>query len=75
MGWSSEFPKEAGCYWFYGVRNVRITTSQPKLLMTEACSTSNGISVVCDGDWMYPGQTKGKWKKMDTPDIPEDWNQ
>jgi len=75
--WSREFPKEEGCYWFYGYRYGKYDrpngeTVKPELMFMEVHRCANGFMYVASGQFMYESEVEeAHFMKVDLPKLPD----
>lgn len=69
--WTEEAPTEKGYYWFYGeVDPCEMYEDEYELRTVEVWGGKNTM-YVSEGRFIYPEKVKGKWKKLETPELPE----
>jgi hypothetical protein len=72
--WTSEWPKESGCYWFYGTRHGRTGENGNVIHSTffvKAHQNPQGLVLVCEGQFLFREDgAKGFWLKAELPAQP-----
>jgi hypothetical protein len=75
MSWSPKCPDKLGFYWFYGYLEVGRTQlkreEEPKLLLVEVVSVSNGAVLTFGGRFLvYDSGVVGMFQPATLPDLP-----
>ncbi len=70
MEWTTEWPVEPGCYWFYG-HCFRDREHSPEFHFVKVRKISNGIAYVTGGHFLFKEEMGyGVWTQVDMPDVP-----
>jgi hypothetical protein len=73
--WTTELPKEAGDYWFYGYRYGRISCGRekdPEWMVVKVRKCANGFMMVANGQFMYAAEIEDAWfAPFILPQFPE----
>ncbi len=73
MKWTTEFPQEAGWYWFYGYRYGKksIAFIKPELILVEVRKCVNGFMYVGNGVFIYKKEVEEPhFQKVILPKLP-----
>ena len=69
--WTTEWPKVAGRFWFYGVR-YKNSSNGPSLYTVNVMISSNDHPVyVCEGQFLYKEEgAEGYFAPLEEPELP-----
>ena len=70
-GWTWDFPKETGHYWFYGWTSPFSKGGRlPELEHVEVSKLGDTNMFVANGAFVYEQEMEGMWQKIVTPTTP-----
>lgn len=67
-GWSKQWPKEPGLYWFYGLRSFATETWNPELYVVRA--HRRGPMIVIEG--LFEIVCNGWFQTIESPALPKE---